>query len=125
VRDPEEALAAARRAAAAAPDRGTGDQSLDLEPGFVSARRLAEWAIIEPEPSHVYSTRPYGKPITWLKQLLVRLLSQYLGQMSAQQSRFNSHIAAHVMRLEERVEALEQAAREPRGDPGDQPPPAR
>jgi hypothetical protein len=113
MKEPSEALEAARRAAAASSAHGEADaEPLRLDQEFVSARRLAEWAIIEPEPEKVVSTRAYGKPITWLKRLLVRLLGQYLGQMSAQQSRFNSHIAAHVMRLEERVDELERAARE-------------
>jgi hypothetical protein len=110
MKDPAEALDAARRAAAGS--EGEDLDSLSLDQEFVSARRLAEWAIIEPSPDRVLSTRPYGKPITWIKRLLVRLLDQYLGQMSAQQSRFNAHIAAHVMRLEERVEALERLASE-------------
>jgi hypothetical protein len=112
MKEPDEALEAAR--AAAAGEGGVSLGSLGLDQEFVSARRLAEWAIIEPEPDRVISTRPYGKPITWLKRLLVRLLGQYLGQMSAQQSRFNAHIAAHVLRLEERVEGLERAARDER-----------
>jgi hypothetical protein len=112
MKEPSEALEAARRAAASAPD----SEPLGLDQEFVSARRLAEWAMIEPSPEKVLSTRVYGKPITWLKRLLVRLLGQYLGQMSAQQSRFNSHIAAHVMRLEDQVQELERAARE-RGEP--------
>lgn len=113
MKDPDEALGAARDAAGDAGDAGPSLDSLSLDLQFVSARRLAEWAIVEPEPERVYSTRPYGKPITWFKRLLIRLLGQYLGQMSAQQSRFNAHIAAHVMRLEERVEELE---RERRGE---------
>jgi len=113
VRDPQEAIAAARAAAA----RGTPTHPEDeavwrLEASVDSARRLAEWAIIEPERAEVYSTRRFGRPITWLKHGLIRLLSQYLGQLSAQQSRFNANIAAHLIRLEERVETLEQAARE-------------
>lgn len=117
MRDPEEALAAARAAAAQGGGEKEGDWTLG--PGLASTRRLAEWAIIEPEAAQVYSTRSYGRPITWLKRLLIRLLGQYLGQISAQQSRFNAHLAAHVIRLDERVEALERAARErdtePRG----------
>ena len=75
-----------------------------------SARRLAEWAVIEPEPTQVYSTRRYGRPITAVKLLLVRMLRQYIGQVSAQQSRFNAQVAAHVLRLEQRVAELEEAA---------------
>ena len=93
-------------------------------PGAVPARRLAEWAIIEPEESEVFSTRRLGRPITALKLLLVRMLRQYLGQMSAQQSRFNAQVAGHVVRLEERVAELEKAAARRDGDaPGDGPAP--
>lgn len=118
MKDPEEALAAARRAAASAPPNELAAPApWSLEGSSASARRLAEWAIIEPDPDHVYSTRRFGGPITALKRLLVRLLGQYIGQMSAQQSRFNAHIAAHVMRLEERVSELEEAARRTDGRP--------
>ncbi len=82
-----------------------------------SARRLAEWAIIEPDESGVRSTRRKGRPITAVKLLLVRLLRQYIGQMTAQQSRFNAQVAAHVVRLEERVAELEDAARRDREGP--------
>jgi hypothetical protein len=108
VKEPEQALAAARAAAGqgaeadGAPDRDSSAAD--------SARRLAEWAIIEPEAGRVYSTRRYGRPITAGKRLLVRMLRQYIGQMSAQQSRFNAQVAAHVLRLEERVAELERAA---------------
>ncbi|MEA2399231.1 MAG: hypothetical protein QOK25_2787 [Thermoleophilaceae bacterium] len=120
MKDPLEALAAARRAAAAAGDEATPDDPAAAVPVAMTARRLAEWAIIEPEEAQVVSTRRLGRPITAVKLLLVRLLSQYLGEMSAQQSRFNAHVAAHVLRLEERVAELEQAA--DRRD-GDAPPP--
>ena len=109
VKDPAQALAAARRAAAATGEAEQPDTApWSLEHAAVSAR-LAEWAIIEPEQAQVYSTRRFGAPITLFKQLLVRLLRQYLGQVSAQQSRFNAHIAAHVMALERRTAELEQA----------------
>jgi hypothetical protein len=110
MKDPQEALEAARAAAGDRPDADSAPWK--LEDPFVSARRLAEWAIIEPEQTEVYSTRRFGKPVTAIKRLLIRLLSQYLGQISAQQSRFNAQVAAHVMRLEERVQALEERARE-------------
>lgn len=119
MKDPGEALAAARAAAGHA-DRPIGEDPSPwtLEDPVTSARRLAEWAIIEPTSVDVYSTRRLGRPITAVKQLLVRLLAQYIGQVSAQQSRFNAQIAAHVLRLEERVAALEEAARErDGGDP--------
>jgi hypothetical protein len=111
MKEPAQALEHARRAAAAK-RTGTEAAQWNLGDEFVSTRRLAEWALIEPEPEIVVSTRRLGRPITAFKRLLVRLLGQYLGQITAQQSRFNAHIAAHVMRLEERVAALEDAARE-------------
>jgi hypothetical protein len=121
VKDPAEALAAARRAAShGAP--GSEEVPWSLEEPSASARQLAEWAIIEPEQAEVYSTRRFGQPITALKRLLIRLLSQYLGQMSAQQSRFNSLLAAHVIRLEERVKALEAQGAERQSGAGDKPP---
>jgi hypothetical protein len=116
MKDPREALEQARRAAAGAPSDLSEETPWSLEEEGVSTRRLAEWAIIEPEPAAVYSTRRFGKPITLIKLLLVRMLRQYIGQVSAQQSRFNAHMAAHVMRLEERVAELETAA-QGRGDP--------
>jgi hypothetical protein len=112
VKEPSEALAAARRAAAqAGPTAADEGAEWHLQDPAGSARRLAEWAIIEPEEAEIYSTRRLGRPITWVKQMLVKLLRQYIGQISAQQSRFNAQIAAHVMRLEERVGELEEAAR--------------
>lgn len=110
MKDPQEALAAARAAAATAGGDEDDVASWSLADGPASTRRLAEWAIIEPEAARVYSTRRLGRPITAVKLLLVRLLRQYIGQMSAQQSRFNAQVAAHVMRLEQRVAELEKAA---------------
>jgi hypothetical protein len=112
MRDPRDALIAARAAArdatgnAAEPDGSPWSEGSPVD----SARRLARWAIIEPDASQVYSTRRYGRPITAVKRGLVLLLRQYIGQVSAQQSRFNAEVAAHVVRLEERVAELERAA---------------
>lgn len=103
MRRPEDALDAARRAAAGEPDEAA---ALPGDPELAD-RRLLEWAIIEPEEAKVYSTRRYGTAITMLKRLLVRLLRQYLLEVSAQQSRFNTLVAARVIELEERVEKLE------------------
>jgi hypothetical protein len=105
VKDPQEAVEAARRAAASGQPEDGPPWTLE-DPSF-SSTRLVEWAIIAPEDAKVYSTRPYGKPITWFKRALVRMLRQYLNEVSAQQSRFNAAVAAHVMRLEQRVEELE------------------
>lgn len=102
---PQDALEAARHAAAGQPREPAppGDFG-DTTP---SARQLVEWSIIEPDEAKVYSTRRYGRPITLFKRLLVRLLRQYLAEVSAQQSRFNALAAAQLLRLEERVDALE------------------
>jgi hypothetical protein len=111
VKDPAEALEAARRAAARAGEDAAGP-AWTLEDPTLSSTRLMEWAILAPEEARVYSTRRYGKPVTWLKRGLVRLLRQYLNEVNAQQSRFNALVAAHVMRLEQRVDELERRAAE-------------
>jgi hypothetical protein len=120
VKDPHEALAAARRAARRESGE-SGETERDEAPWSEgspvdSARRLARWAIIEPDAGQVYSTRRFGRPITAVKRGLVLLLRQYIGQVSAQQSRFNAQVAAHVVRLEERVAELERAEDERRRD---------
>lgn len=107
MRDPAAALEQARRDASR---KGGPDTLPPLGGEAVSARRLAEWAIIEPLESEVYSTRRFGRPITAVKRLLLRLMRQYFDQVTAQQSRFNAHLAAHVIALEERVAALERGA---------------
>jgi hypothetical protein len=111
VKDPAEAVEAARRAGAAAGEEPV-DAQWTFEDPALSTTRLVEWAILAPEEAKVYSTRPLGKPITLLKRGLVRLLRQYLNEVNAQQSRFNALAAAHVMRLEQRVEELERKATE-------------
>lgn len=127
MKQPEEALQAARRAAAAAGEKPAGDgpdaAPWSLEDPALSTTQLVEWAILAPEEAKVYSTRRYGKPITLLKRGLVRLLRQYLNEWSAQQSRFNALVAAHVMRLEQRVEELERRAADQRT--ADREPPSR
>jgi hypothetical protein len=108
VRDPQQALDAARRAAAEKqPSQSMAEDTWTLEDPSRSSRRLVEWAIIEPDQARIYSTRRYGQPLTWLKRALVRFLRQYFDQVTAQQSRFNAQLASHVLRLEERVAALE------------------
>jgi hypothetical protein len=107
---------AARERELAGPEPAVG---LDVEPPErITASRLAEWAIIEPDPANVRSTRRLGAPITWAKRGLVRILRQYNDQIVAQQTRFNAHVAAHLLSLDERVSELErrQASRAP--DPG-------
>lgn len=114
MKDPHEALEAARRTTAESGEEPDG-AAWTLEDPTLSTKRLVEWAILAPDEAKVYSTRAYGKPITAFKRLLVRMLRQYLNEVSAQQSRFNAAVAAHVMRLEQRVEELERraAGREP------------
>ena len=117
---PEEALEAARRAAAEARARGAYEDALK---GFaiaptdrVSTEHLLEWAVIEPDPELVRSTRRRGGAITFAKRALVHLLRQELGQAYAQQTRFNLHVAVRLAELEERLERLESAQRGVSGD---------
>ncbi len=129
MREPREALEAARGAAAQAGDDAAEQAPWSLEHTPITMRQLVEWAIIEPDESLVYSTRRLGRPITAFKRLLIRLLYQYLGQISAEQSRFNAHLIARVLQLEERVRTLEGAVSAPSGSrapgsgprPGDKP----
>src|ERR1700737_2522322 len=104
VRDPRDALAAARSRAAEARARGGYDPMSageDLSPSTrITDQRLTEWAIIEPDQAEIYSTRRFGRPITALKRLLIRFLRQYLDQVTAQQSRFNAQVAAHLINLD-------------------------
>jgi len=109
---PEDALEAARAAAADARARGAYDDDLA---GFsvtptdrVSVGQLMEWAVIEPDPARVRSTRRLGGPITFVKRALARALRQELGQAYAQQTRFNLHAAVRLAELEERLDRLEQ-----------------
>lgn len=109
---PEEALNEARRRAAerrppGSPGTGAVPDPEVTETQQDSLRRLAAWAMIEPDESEVYSTRAWGAPVTGVKRLLIRLLRQYLVQVTAQQSRFNAHLVAHLIALEERVSRLE------------------
>jgi hypothetical protein len=116
VSTPEEALERARSEAAARRERG---EDLDVSGGFevrtadrVSSSQLLEWAVLEPDASHVYSTRRLGAPITWAKRLLVRGLRQYLVQLVDQQTRFNLQVAQFVADLDERVTRLEEQDRD-------------
>ncbi len=73
----------------------------------VTRDRLLAWALIDPDPDLVYSTRRLGAPITWAKRGFLRALRQYHGELLAQQTRFNVHAVAYLTALEERIEALE------------------
>jgi hypothetical protein len=106
---PEEALAAARAAAAQRDDA--------LPPGMsiqpterVSIEQLMEWANIEPDPDLMRSTRKLGAPITWAKRQLVHVMRQYLRELQAQQTRFNLNVLIRLAELEERVVRLEERA---------------
>ena len=108
---PEDALEAARRAAAEARARGAYADSLE---GFaiaptdrVSTEQLLEWAVIEPDVELVRSTRRRGGAITRVKRVLLHVLRQYHAQAHAQQTRFNLHAAVRLAELEERLERLE------------------
>jgi hypothetical protein len=109
---PEEALAAAREAASAARARGAYADDLS---GFqikptdrVSHERLMEWAVIEPDVTLMRSTRRAGRPITWVKRLLLRGLQQHFNELTAQQTRFNLHMLVALTELEDRVSDLEE-----------------
>jgi len=106
---PEDALAAAREAAAARDD--------ELPPGMriepterVSIEQLMEWANIEPDPDLMRSTRKLGAPITWAKRQLVHVMRQYLRELQSQQTRFNLNVLIRLAELEDRVARLEDDA---------------
>jgi hypothetical protein len=108
---PEEALAAARTAAAEA--RARGEYTTDLS-GFaiaptdrVSVEQLMEWAVIEPDESKMRSTRRLGAPITFVKRLMLRGLQQHFNELTMLQARFNLHLLVRMTELEDRVIALE------------------
>jgi hypothetical protein len=116
---PEEALDAARAAAAAARARGAYAEDLSgfrIEPtDRVGTDLLMEWAIIEPDERNLRSTRRLGGPITWIKKLMLRGLQQHFNDLLSQESRFNLHILVHVTELEDRVDHLEKELAELRG----------
>jgi uncharacterized protein YcbX len=109
---PEDALDAARTAAAQA--RARGEYTHDLS-GFaiaptdrVSIEQLMEWAVIEPDATKVRSTRKLGAPITWTKRLMLRGLQQHFNELTMLQARFNLHLLVRQTELEDRVTVLEQ-----------------
>ena len=106
---PEEALGAARAAAAARDD--TLPAGTSIEPTErVSIEQLLEWANIEPDPDLMRSTRRLGAPITWAKRQLVWILRQYLRELQSQQTRFNLNVVIRLAELEDRVARLEERA---------------
>ena len=113
---PEEALGRGRAAVAERRARG---EDLDAGAGFrvepadnVDPAQLLEWAVIEPDPELVYSTRRLGAPVTLVKRLLIRALRQYIVQFVDQQTRFNLQLASLVSELDRRVARLEELSRE-------------
>ena len=104
---PEDALALARERAAAAPwaDDPEGFRIAPTE--RVGIDRLMEWAVIEPDETLMRSTRVYGKPITWLKRLLLRGLQQHFNELTAQETRFHLHAVVRLAELEDRIVRLE------------------
>jgi hypothetical protein len=105
---PEQALEEARRRAAAQAPAGAELEGLTIEPtDRVDLEQLIEWAVAEPDPEKVRSTRALGAPITALKRGLVHLTRQQTGDLLAQQARFNLHLLTRVAELEERVKRLE------------------
>lgn len=109
---PEDALDAARTAAASARERGAYADALEgfaIEPtDRVSTETLMEWAVIEPDETLMRSTRRLGAPITWLKRLLLRGLQQHFNELTSQESRFHLHLLVHLAELEDRVRTLEE-----------------
>jgi hypothetical protein len=108
---PEQALAAARAAAAKRDD--------ELAPGMaiepterVSIEQLMEWAAIEPDVELMVSTRRLGAPITWFKRKLIHFMRQYLRELQSQQTRFNLNVLIRTAELEDRVARLEEARAE-------------
>lgn len=119
---PEEALGRAREAVAERRGRG---EDLDAGGGFrvepadnVDPAQLLEWAVIEPDPALVYSTRRLGAPVTLAKRLLIFALRQYTIQIVDQQTRFNLQIASFVAELDRRVGRLEEAEKSGGSAPG-------
>ncbi len=113
---PEDALDAARAAAAAARSEGRYADSLEgfaIEPtDRVSSEQLMEWAAIEPDESLMRSTRRLGAPITFVKRLMLRVMQQQFNELTSQQTRFNIHVLVHLAELEDRVSRLEEVKRE-------------
>jgi hypothetical protein len=106
---PEEALPAARAAAAERDD--TLPPGMSIEPTErVSIEQLMEWANIEPDVDLMRSTRKLGAPITWAKRQLVHILRQYLRELQSQQTRFNLNLLIRVAEIEDRVARLEEQA---------------
>ncbi len=104
---PEEALPAARAAAAARDDALPA--GVAIEPTErVSIEQLMEWAAIEPDIELMVSTRRLGAPITWFKRKVIHFMRQYFRELQSQQTRFNLNVLIRVAELEDRVARLEE-----------------
>jgi hypothetical protein len=115
---PEDALAAARLAAAQRDDELAA--GMQIEPTErVSIEQLMEWAAIEPDVELMVSTRSLGAPITWFKRAVIHFLRQYFRELQAQQTRFNLNVVIRVAELEDHVARLEEARA---ADPAPAPP---
>jgi hypothetical protein len=100
---PEEVLDAAREAAARAGHDLDRLEGMTVRPtDRVGLDQLFEWAVIEPDPALLRSTRRFGAPVTWLKRLARRALQQELNELTSQQTRFNLHVLERLVELEER-----------------------
>jgi hypothetical protein len=99
---PEEALERARDAAARAQHDEAALPRLPRPDARATTDQLLEWAVIEPDPELLRSTRRFGRPITAFKRLVRRALQQELNELAAQQTRFNVHLLQRLVELEER-----------------------
>jgi hypothetical protein len=109
---PEEALAAAREAAARRDDALPAGMSIEPTER-VSIQQHMEWANKEPHVDLIRSTRKRGAPITWAKRQLIHVLRQYLRELQSQQTRFNLNMIIRLAELEDRVTRLEERAGPP------------
>jgi hypothetical protein len=106
---PEQALAAARAAAAARDDELEAGRTIEPTER-VSIEQLMEWAAIEPDIELMVSTRKLGAPITWFKRKVIHFLRQYFRELNSQQTRFNLNVLIRLAELEDRVGRLEERA---------------
>jgi hypothetical protein len=116
---PEEALPAARAAAAARDDELPAGMAIEPTER-VSIEQLMEWAAIEPDIELMVSTRKLGAPITWFKRKVIHFMRQYFRELQSQQTRFNLNVLIRVAELEDRVARLEEA-RAPEAAAGEAP----
>lgn len=114
---PEDALPAARVAAAARDDELPAGMAIEPTER-VSIEQLMEWAAIEPDIELMISTRRLGAPITWFKRKVIHFMRQYFRELQSQQTRFNLNVLIRMAELEDRVARLEEAGAEGSGATG-------